>query len=341
MQQQLTYELCRETVASVGILDKELPFVATNSAIRIFRHALSLDEHRAKFMPNFYHASPDSEPTVAESSISAISKSFIQSELSATEAFATAKRSERHEPSVSTGQHRSSFQAWEEEVNASTDIKTDVKEVWFAGCHCDIGGGSVRNRTPHSLARIPLRWMIRECFETNTGIIFDGNALKKLGLDPETLYPVVKHRPPRIPPQRGDFIREAPRQELTIVTVAKVAIEIAAIPLKLLFNICIFPFKQVWLTLKFSPPFKKLGELFGTGKRQGGRPKTTHKPPQTFESEEVEELRDALSPIYDQLKLHWFWWIVEILPLRHREQVGKRDDFYVTWVFCSMSILFF
>jgi hypothetical protein len=40
----------------------------------------------------------------------------------------------------------------------------------------------------------------------------------------------------------------------------------------------------------------------------------------TFESEEEEELADAISPIYDQLKLSRGWWIVEILPLRHHFQ---------------------
>ena len=36
----------------------------------------------------------------------------------------------------------------------------------------DTGGGSVRNGTRHTLARIPLRWMIRQCFLANTGIQF-------------------------------------------------------------------------------------------------------------------------------------------------------------------------
>jgi hypothetical protein len=40
----------------------------------------------------------------------------------------------------------------------------------------------------------------------------------------------------------------------------------------------------------------------------------------TFKSEEDEELLDALCPIYDQLKLAKGWWILEILPLRHRVQ---------------------
>ena len=34
------------------------------------------------------------------------------------------------------------------------------------------------NDTRYSLARIPLRWMIRECFNAKTGIIFDAHMLK-------------------------------------------------------------------------------------------------------------------------------------------------------------------
>jgi hypothetical protein len=42
----------------------------------------------------------------------------------------------------------------------------------------------VRNRTRHTLARIPLRWMVRECFEAKTGLIFDMKQLReKVGLD--------------------------------------------------------------------------------------------------------------------------------------------------------------
>ena len=40
----------------------------------------------------------------------------------------------------------------------------------------------------------------------------------------------------------------------------------------------------------------------------------------TFKSEEDEELADAQCKIYDQLKLAWGWWILEILPLRHHVQ---------------------
>ena len=61
----------------------------------------------------------------------------------------------------------------------------------------DIGGGSVANDTPHSLARIPLRWMIRQCFLAKTGIQFEAEKLRDIGLAPETLYPRViqRHHP--------------------------------------------------------------------------------------------------------------------------------------------------
>jgi len=66
--------------------------------------------------------------------------------------------------------------------------KTNVREVWFAGCHSDVGGGSVLNETRNSLARISLRWMIQECFRTKTGIQFLPDALEALGLDLRTRH---------------------------------------------------------------------------------------------------------------------------------------------------------
>ncbi|KIJ51595.1 hypothetical protein M422DRAFT_120651, partial [Sphaerobolus stellatus SS14] len=55
--------------------------------------------------------------------------------------------------------------------------------VWFAGCHCDVGGGSVENHVRPNLAHIPLRWMIREIFKANIGIIFNIEALLIIGME--------------------------------------------------------------------------------------------------------------------------------------------------------------
>ena len=51
----------------------------------------------------------------------------------------------------------------------------------------------------------------------------------------------------------------------------------------------------------------------------------------TFKSEDHEELLDALSPIYDQLKLSKPWWILEILPLRHLVQDRKEFSWKPYW----------
>lgn len=45
----------RDTVCSVGLIPRRLPFVSSNTAIRYFRHAVSLDERRAKFKANIYN----------------------------------------------------------------------------------------------------------------------------------------------------------------------------------------------------------------------------------------------------------------------------------------------
>jgi hypothetical protein len=54
---------------------------------------------------------------------------------------------------------------------------------------------------------------------------------------------------------------------------------------------------------------------------------TTTQPPNPKSEEEL-ELEDALAPIYDQLSLKKVWWILELLPLRHRYQKG--DDSWVS-----------
>ncbi|KAF7364563.1 hypothetical protein MVEN_00325300 [Mycena venus] len=170
---------------------------------------------------------------------------------------------------------------------------TDVLEVWFAGCHCDVGGGSVKNDTRHSLARIPLRWMIRECFKADTGIMFDARRLQELGLDPAMLYPVVKPRPPQKSPHIPDDLK------------------IESIP----------PCKG-WLRRTFS---RKCQGFPVSAELAEGTPMEKCAPGM----EEEEDLKDALSPMYDQLTLSPFWWILEVIPFTFRYQ-QKPDNKWIT-----------
>jgi hypothetical protein len=118
--------------------------------------------------------------------------------------------------------------------------------------------------------------MIRECFKTQSGILFNSDKLRQIGLDPLNLAPAVKPRPPPLPVD-GQKIPEIKDAE------------------KLLFY----------------------GDV-------------------DIATEEHEELKDALSPEYDQLSLKWWWWILEYMPIRERRCDGKwsaRYRFVVALVF--------
>lgn len=126
-------------------------------------------------------------------------------------------------------------------------------------CHADVGGGSVDNGTRNSLARIPLRWMIRQCFLTNTGIMFHRSLFKQIGMDDATVYPHVVERPPAI--------------------------------------------------------FQTLPLPSAPSTTDGG----------TFVSEELEDLADTLCPVYDQLQIALWWWILEVIPQKLHYQRDEDD----------------
>jgi hypothetical protein len=118
----------------------------------------------------------------------------------------------------------------------------------------------------HSLARITLRWMVRECFKTKTGIIFDANMLRhEIGLDINSVLeePTLPSlHPPSVLPS------EEPRSE---------SVES--------------------LTSRYRP----LGWIKGQKKPH-------------YKGKYQEELGDAMAPIVDQLKLHWYWMPIEYIP---------------------------
>ncbi|KAI0029496.1 hypothetical protein K488DRAFT_56207 [Vararia minispora EC-137] len=183
-----------DTVDSVGLIPRHLPFTQANNAIRYFRHALSLDERRAKFRATYWQPWHGKRRGTkgGEMPVSNQTGAPIVHEHHAV-----------HHPRTSTGpEHAHGRKARDEYLEHRYDIMnrnwaTDVLEVWFAGDHCDVGGGNVKNGTRHCLARIPLRWMIRQCFLAGTGIQFHRSSFAGVGIDPKNLYPVVI--PPKEP----------------------------------------------------------------------------------------------------------------------------------------------
>jgi hypothetical protein len=159
----------------------------------------------------------------------------------------------------------------------------------FTGPLSDVGGGSVDNGERNSLARIPLRWMIRECFKVNTGIIFDAHMLKhEVGLDTDSIYKAPKLLSPTTyspgsdgTKRKGSFSRRIPG-----------AIDSTS-----------GPSSRIWGEPSNLPPCRSSQVTF-----------SFEQPRFISRGEAQEELDDALSPIYDQLEKHIYWKVMEWIP---------------------------
>lgn len=292
----------RDTVESVGLFDVYLPFTTSNTIIRTFRHAVSLDEHRAKFKANLWHRPTDEQlllglPSSHPPKLQPNGKDKKQPPKRQDSGWDESTLTERRLIAL-------------ERMYDHGRAETSVEEVWFAGCHCgtslppiclydfsdrslscntDVGGGSVQNGTPHTLARISLRWMIRECFKANSGIMFDSQRLREIGLDPCSLLPPFVHLPRPDPLPVGS----ASVQQMPLT------------------------WRWPWSS-KFPPaPAPSISDVHACVHGQNGEVISG--------TEKQEELKDALSPLYDQLDIKWFWWIIEVLPVLPRFQKGEKS----------------
>jgi len=95
------------------MIPKRLPFTTFNTHVKHFRHAIALDEHRVRFKPNFYN-----RPT--------------HDELEKGLKWGEGVRSKMHEKP----HRRKTMRELERQYTRGGSHQTDVKEVWFAGCHC-------------------------------------------------------------------------------------------------------------------------------------------------------------------------------------------------------------
>ncbi|CUA73229.1 putative protein YEL023C [Saccharomyces cerevisiae S288c] [Rhizoctonia solani] len=292
-----------DTVNSVGIIPRELPFVKSNYVIRVFRHAVALDEHRAKFKANLWGRSTEAEEKLGEDGKKKVYHrektkggvwSYVTNWGSDPDPDHKQKqngKSAQHPQASSSHHDGHDFTAVAERGH-----QTDVKEVWFAGAHCDVGGGSVPNDTPHSLARIPLRWMIRECFLNQTGILFHSAELDEIGLSPASLWPRVQ-----VPTPVSDGYKRLVGNEALVESPTQ------------------------------SPAVSRSTTMVnrtGTDTTVGGG-MSTLVPPEQIRLGSEQDAQDALQPIYDQLSLAKWWWILEFLPMKQKYQ--RHDKSWRTW----------
>ncbi|KAK0435300.1 hypothetical protein EV421DRAFT_1740357 [Armillaria borealis] len=226
-----------DTVDSVGLVPKRLPFTASNTIIRTFRHALSLDEHRAKFKANLWNV-----PTTKDLKLSTLKSSPLSSRKNTVD---SSLHELRHIHGLESGikwypNNEKLLEKMEELHSSPSAQPTDVEEVWFAGCHC------------------------------------------------------VMPRPPAL-------------------SVGSAPIPTGQIIMPLLKRII----SKFW---RHPLPASDEGQTFG-------QEASIEDPP--VGTEEEEELHDALSLIYDQLKISKSWWILELIPLEFRQQL--RNGEWVSW----------
>jgi uncharacterized protein (DUF2235 family) len=162
-----TSESYRDTVDSVGIVPKRLPFSTSNTIVKTFRHAVALDERRAKFKANLWNRPTEAEkhlglpePHNTPTGLSLFSKdAAIASQDDLTTFYSkdmpkkkAKKGTVDSEASYGNGDGKSQKKAlnfgirtvasdeklmntFEREYSVQGE-ETDIEEVWFAGCHC-------------------------------------------------------------------------------------------------------------------------------------------------------------------------------------------------------------
>lgn len=278
---------CFDSVASVGFIPRQLPLSSTpTSKPRYFRHAMALDERRAKFKICRHQTKDWDEIEQSASPTDVITNSAqlnslhdlpnYKSQDDAPPRYAPhMKYGETNHPNLTDEEYE---RLWGHEAS----FDTDVLEVWFLGAHADVGGGAVPNDERHKLAQIPLRWMIRQAFECNTGIIFKTEVLAEYGLDVHTLWPRYErlNAPAHGPPP--SFL-EKYEQNLPPRSVRR----------------------------------SKLVPVNNKEKGEGFYHLAGHTD-DDWTPEQVEDFYDAMSPLNDQLVQAPSWWILELWPVRYK-----------------------
>jgi len=150
------------------------------------------------------------------------------------------------------------------------------------------------------LSRIPLRWMIRQCFECNTGILFDTASLAETGLDVPMVWPVyIKPKRPVVGP--SPTVMES--YESGILP-----------PLRK---------RSTALGVDKDEKQKKIKER--VDKKAAENEKRRLQVDLDLLPEQVEDHFDAIAPINDQLVQAKGWWVLEAWPVKVRVQKKNTD----------------
>lgn len=156
------------------------PFTAKTSA-KVIRHAVAIDEHRAKFRQDLISdANSNTRSTRRKLQGHPEQQAHVQQGRWTGEAFYRPVPPV-HPQNVNAGHQRMDAEPpnpdrapYEDENN---NTPQDIGEVWFSGCHSDIGGGlKLDEDEVLALSHVPLVWMVQEA--QRAGLQFDHEKMK-------------------------------------------------------------------------------------------------------------------------------------------------------------------
>lgn len=125
----------RDTADSVGIIPERLSFTTSNTIVRTVRHAVSLDERRAKFRINLWN-----RPSSVEAKLGTVTATTAVAGEQASDDLAEGDDREDKTGEFPTNESIDITGSGTQNLNTlerlyvENEKQTDVLEVWFAVC---------------------------------------------------------------------------------------------------------------------------------------------------------------------------------------------------------------
>jgi len=138
-----------DTVNSVGLIPRRLPFTVSNTIVHTFRHALALDERRVRFQANLWkHTNEDDEKLPEIGLVHPPSRRSTRPKLVVTEpergtsspkhgvreSLEKVKQRMSHSQERSPPKEEINLYEMEQTYSEQKKVDTNVLEVWFAVC---------------------------------------------------------------------------------------------------------------------------------------------------------------------------------------------------------------
>lgn len=124
----------RDTVDSVGLIPKRLPFTTSNTIVRTFRHAVALDERRAKFKANLWNRPNSDEEKLGVKANPSPTPAASSTDTVKLKGLLARHRSEKRKQSSGYRESEEELilSSFEKMYSERSECQTDIEEVWFA-----------------------------------------------------------------------------------------------------------------------------------------------------------------------------------------------------------------